>query len=203
MVGTEWIEHSTPTVSMWCSPTELRARTGMGPRFNDWRLFENRPGRPFGGPMLFKRLDRRERASRLQRETPMRIMVLAAIVFLAGAGPAAAQSTTTFAIVQTAAGSVVGHVSGNGSPTTGHGVLYDRSTAKSSPLPIGTKVTPLYAVSNGAGMPAGEVSGANPPLIMKQECTGSRMPSVILPPTSPHAVVKGGLQRWRCVPRGV
>jgi hypothetical protein len=27
MVGTEWIEHSTPTVSMWCSPTELRART--------------------------------------------------------------------------------------------------------------------------------------------------------------------------------
>ncbi len=77
------------------------------------------------------------------------------------------------------------------------------STGKSSPLPISSKVTPLFAVSNGAGMPAAEVTGANPPPIMKQECTGKRMPSGILPPVSPHSVVKGGLQRWSCAPRGV
>jgi hypothetical protein len=130
-------------------------------------------------------------------------MVLATIGFLAGAASVGAQTTSAFAIVHTAAGSVVGHVAGNGSPTTVAGVLYDRSTGKTSPLPVGTKIMPLYVVSNGAGLTADYVTGVKPPLIMKQECTGIRFPTVILPPISPHSVVKGGLQRWRCGPGAV
>jgi hypothetical protein len=67
MVGTRRIELLTPTVSMWCSPTELRARTVDLPLFSRFRLYNSSEGttrgRPFGdarprrGLNLTERLD--------------------------------------------------------------------------------------------------------------------------------------------------
>lgn len=126
--------------------------------------------------------------------------VIAAIGFAVAMAPGAAQPTTTYAIVTSSYGNIVGALQGSGVSAATAGLSLNATLVLKAPPtgttftpPKGTKFTPLYVVITSAGISNSWV-GLQPTL----KCPVGHLPALNLQMGGPKSMAPTS-KNWQCM----